>query len=137
MTKQNISLTVDIVVFNIEKNNSVLLIQRKNNPFIKMWALPGGFVDLNESLHSAALRELKEETGIELQTCEQLYAFGNPERDPRGHTVSIAHVGFLDQDLIPLANDDAENAQWFHLDQLPELAFDHKEIIELAISRFL
>lgn len=138
MNKQNILLTVDIVVFNLlENENSVLLIQRKNVPYKKQWALPGGFVEDNEDLEIAALRELKEETGIELPRCEQLYAFGTPGRDPRGHTVSIAHIGFVTQKITPVANDDAGDAQWFNLNQLPDLAFDHQEIINLAISLYL
>jgi 8-oxo-dGTP diphosphatase len=138
MSRQNIFLTVDAVVFCIsEKQTLLLLIQRKNNPFKEQWALPGGFVEDDEDLETAALRELKEETGIILESCKQLYAFGKPGRDPRGRTISIAHVGFVTHKITPMADDDAGDARWFEIDNLPELAFDHRDIINLAISRFL
>lgn len=138
MSKQNIFVTVDTVVF-LEQNNStsVLLIERKNNPFKGLWALPGGFVEDDEDLETAAKRELKEETGIDLASCEQLYTFGEPGRDPRGRTISIAHVGFAKETDQPKAADDAQDAKWFDLTRLPELAFDHRGIINLAISHFL
>ncbi|MEX0995478.1 MAG: NUDIX hydrolase [Flavobacteriaceae bacterium] len=138
MRKQSISVTVDAVVFKKEKTESlIVLIRRKNPPFQDQWALPGGFVENDEDLETAAKRELREETGIDLSSCEQLYTFGKPKRDPRGRTISIVYVGFakpLDQ---PVAADDAKEAKWFAIDKLPELAFDHQEIISLAISRFL
>ncbi len=138
MSGQNIFVTVDAVVF-LEKNNStsVLLIERKNQPFKGQWALPGGFVEDDEDLETAARRELKEETGIDLTSCKQLYSFGEPDRDPRGRTISIAHVGFAKERDEPKAADDAQDVKWFDLTSLPELAFDHREIINLAISRFL
>ncbi|GGD94096.1 NUDIX domain-containing protein [Planktosalinus lacus] len=138
MSSQSIFLTVDTVVFcKSEKQTLLLLIQRKNEPYKEQWALPGGFVEDYEDLETAALRELKEETGVALTSCEQLYAFGKPGRDPRRRTVSIAHVGFVKNKITPRAADDAGDARWFGIDKLPDLAFDHKEIINLAISRFL
>jgi 8-oxo-dGTP diphosphatase len=138
MKKQAINVTVDAVVFKQEEEETfVLLISRKNPPFQNQWALPGGFVEQDEDLETAAKRELKEETGIELSSCEQLYTFGKPDRDPRGRTISIAYVGFANLTDKPKAADDAKEAKWFSIKELPKLAFDHQEIITLAISRFL
>jgi len=138
MRKQAISVTVDTVVFKKESEATlVLLIRRKNPPFQNKWALPGGFVEDHENLETAAKRELKEETGIELSSCEQLYTFGNVGRDPRGRTISVAYVGFSNKSDHPKAADDAKEAKWFEIENLPDLAFDHQEIISLAISRFL
>ncbi|MCR9183716.1 MAG: NUDIX hydrolase [Flavobacteriaceae bacterium] len=138
MKKQSISVTVDAVVFKKEKAQYfTLLIRRKNPPFQNQWALPGGFVENEEDLEAAAKRELKEETGIEISLCKQLYTFGKPQRDPRGRTISIAYVGFAKPSDQPKAADDAKEAKWFEIEKLPKLAFDHQEIINLAISRFL
>ncbi len=137
MNKQSINVTADAVVFKKEKSETfILLIKRKNPPFQNQWALPGGFVENNEDLETAAKRELKEETGIELVSCEQLFTFGTPGRDPRGRTITIAYVGFAKENDKPKAADDAKEAKWFNIKDLPELAFDHQQIIELAISRF-
>lgn len=138
MRKQTIYVTVDTVVFKKSTaETTVLLIRRKNPPFQNQWALPGGFVDNDEDLETAAKRELKEETAIELSSCKQLFTFGKPDRDPRGRTISIVYVGFANENDIPKAADDAKEAQWFSILKLPDLAFDHQEIIDLAISRFL
>ena len=125
------SVTVDLVLFAKNGcNKKILLIERKHEPFKAMWALPGGFIDENEDLYDAACRELKEETGVEDVPLTQFGAFGKPGRDPRGHTVSIAFTATLDNTVETRAGDDASNAKWFSIDNLPELAFDHKEIIE-------
>lgn len=138
MRKQAINVTVDAIVFKIEKIEIiVLLIKRKNPPFQYQWALPGGFVEDDEDLETAARRELKEETGIELNTFEQLYTFGKPGRDPRGRTISIAYVGFYLGSKKPKAADDAKDSRWFSVEKLPKLAFDHAEVIELARKNFL
>jgi 8-oxo-dGTP diphosphatase len=138
MNKQSINVTADAVVFKREKSETfILLIKRKNPPFQNQWALPGGFVENDEDLETAAKRELKEETGIELMACEQLYTFGTPGRDPRARTITIAYVGYAKENDKPKAADDAKEAKWFNIKDLPELAFDHPQIIELAISRFL
>jgi len=127
------AVTVDLILIAGKKSDrKILLIERKNNPFKGMWALPGGFVDENEDLIDAAIRELKEETGVEHVPLTQTGAFGKPGRDPRGHTVSIAFMAVLDDTINVKAGDDAKNAQWFSIDNLPELAFDHKEIVEKA-----
>ncbi len=133
--KRNISVTVDSVVFcKVNNTFKVLLIQRKNEPFKEMWALPGGFVEEGEDLETAAKRELLEETGVVVQSMEQVQAFGKPGRDPRGHTISIAFLSriFEEEELEP--SDDALDAKWMPLEDLLEnkLAFDHDEIINVA-----
>jgi 8-oxo-dGTP diphosphatase len=130
------AVTVDIVVFkNFDSHPEILLIERKNEPFKNMWALPGGFVDKDEDIETAAYRELKEETSIEDINLSQLHTFGKPGRDPRGHTISIVHIGFLKNNNQKIqAGDDAKNLQWFSVDQLPKLAFDHQEIIHYALE---
>ena len=133
-----IFLTVDIVVSKLYNNKTtVLLIKRRNNPFKNFWALPGGFVDENEDLEAAAIRELQEETSIKIESLEQLKAFGKPFRDPRNHTVSVAFLGFVQDETIAIAADDAMEVKWFSIDELPELAFDHDEIINFALTKIL
>ena len=130
------SLTVDAVVFKQEGVNSyVLLIQRKNPPYKEKWALPGGFVDMDETLESAVSRELMEETGISDVEFRQLHAFSSLERDPRGRTVSVVFWGLLPNKKNPVAGDDAADARWFNLNNLPPLAFDHQEILQMAIGK--
>lgn len=135
MKQQKIAVTVDSVVFcKTEKDFKVLLVQRKNDPFKDLWALPGGFVNENEDLETAAIRELKEETGVKVESMEQVKAFGKPNRDPRGHTISIAFLSriYCEEDLTP--SDDAKDAKWFKIEKLldMDLAFDHDEIINVA-----
>jgi 8-oxo-dGTP diphosphatase len=133
-----ISLTVDAVVFGYRKEDglSILLVQRKIEPFIHQWAIPGGFVLENESLEQAVYRELSEETGVHINYLEQLYTFGKPDRDPRGHIVSVAYFGLVNPEgHIVTADTDAENAAWFNVKNLPDLAFDHASIVQLALER--
>ena len=134
-----ILLAVDAVVFGYSKNEgvSVLLIQRKYSPFKDLWALPGGFVLEHESLEAAVQRELEEETGIKVNYLEQLYTFGNPERDPRQRVVSVAYFALVKSSLYQelKASTDAEDVNWFNIKKLPRLAFDHKEIVTKAIER--
>jgi 8-oxo-dGTP diphosphatase len=132
------SLTVDLVIFTVRENSlQVLLIQRRNEPYAGMWALPGGFVELEESLEDAALRELEEETGLRDVYLEQLYTYGNPSRDPRGRVVTVAYFALIPANAIIRAEggDDATRASWFPADDLPPLAFDHAEIISYATRR--
>ena len=127
------ALTVDVALATRESAPRVLLIRRKKDPFAGTWALPGGFVEENEKLVDAARRELREETGLTIAEIEQLYTAGDPDRDPRGWTVSVAYLARVDaDDLTPVAADDAEAVGWFRMDQLPPLAFDHAMILERA-----
>ena len=123
-----IFVTVDVLVIN-KKTNEILLIKRLNEPFKDCWALPGGFVDENEDLEQAARRELFEETNIETAEMTQIGAFGKPNRDPRGHMISVAYQTDLIENQIVKAKDDAKETKWFSLNDLPDLAFDHLEII--------
>ena len=124
-------MTVDVVIF---KEDKILLIQRADEPCRGQWALPGGFVDENEDLSDAAVRELLEETSLQAEKLIQLGAFGKPGRDPRGHTISIAFKGSVKNPQDLRAADDAKAAAWFEIVNLPELAFDHKEIIAQAMK---
>ncbi len=134
-----ISLTVDCVIFGYDSHRrelKALLIQRKNAPYRNYWALPGGFVEKQEALEEAALRELEEETSVKNVFIEQLYTFGSPQRDPRGRVVSVAYFALVNLEEHPIhADSDAQQAAWFRIDQLPPLAFDHADIIQMAITR--
>lgn len=134
MTK--LLVTVDIVLFTIrERQLHVLLIRRLALPFRGGYALPGGFVAENESLDEAAARELCEETGVKKVYLEQLYTFGAPGRDPRGRVVTIAYYALVPNIQTLHSGTDATDAAWFPVDDLPKLAFDHREIIDYACNR--
>ena len=122
------AVTVDAIL--VSKQNSVLLIERGREPFQGNWALPGGFIEMDEELETACLRELLEETGIKVGELRQFKTFGGVYRDPRHRTISIIFYAFTETELIANAGDDAARAQWFPLDQLPELAFDHRLILD-------
>ena len=132
------ALTVDVVIFTLRDSKlNVLLIKRGNEPYQGMWALPGGFVKMEESLEGAACREMEEETGLRDAYLEQLYTYGDPDRDPRGRVVSVAYFALIPADA-PVREDggsDASKAEWRPLDQLPPLAFDHEEIVTYALRR--
>jgi 8-oxo-dGTP diphosphatase len=135
----SIKVAVDAIVFGYSKKEgvSVVLIRRKYPPFQNNWALPGGFVLEDESLEDAVRRELEEETGITVNYLEQLFTFGQPGRDPRQRVISVAYFGLVNtshyQELK--ASTDASHAGWFPIKKLPALAFDHKQILTLAIER--
>jgi 8-oxo-dGTP diphosphatase len=131
------ALTVDAVIFGRSPAGPhVLLIQRARAPYQGAWALPGGFVELDETLEQAALRELEEETGIRLSQLTQLRAFDAVKRDPRERVISVAYAAVVDLAAhSPTGNDDAQEARWFGLHALPELAFDHGEILAYARER--
>lgn len=131
------ALTVDCVVFGFDGAGlQVLLIRRGLEPFLGAWALPGGFVHMEEDLEAAARRELEEETGLKGVFLEQLETFGAPGRDPRGRVVSVAYFALVRPDRNPARGDtDASEAAWFPADKLPELAFDHSAILATALER--
>jgi 8-oxo-dGTP diphosphatase len=122
------AVTVDAIL--VSPLNSVLLIERGRDPFKGKWALPGGFIEMDEELETACQRELEEETGLRVGGLKQFRAFGGVNRDPRHRTISVLFYAFTDGELVANAGDDAAKAQWFPLDQLPELAFDHQQILE-------
>ncbi len=132
------AVTVDVVVFGYDGGPDLrlLLIQRGSDPFRGQWALPGGFVEMEEDLETSALRELEEETGVKDLFVEQLYTFGTPGRDPRGRVISVAYFALVNlTDHPAVASSDAAEAEWYPLNELPELAFDHADIIDKATSR--
>lgn len=123
--------TVDIIVVRGTSSggNEVLLIKRRDEPFKDYWALPGGYVEPNESLEAAAARELKEETNLSGSKLLQFKAFGDPNRDPRGWTITVVFVTRVAKDAEATAGDDAKELRWFDIDQLPSMAFDHGKIL--------
>jgi 8-oxo-dGTP diphosphatase len=130
-------VTVDAVVFSIfDDDLKVLLIKRGRPPFEGRWALPGGFVEIDETLETAAKRELQEETGVANVQLEQLYTFGDPGRDPRGRSISVVYYTLANADRIqPQAATDAADARWFSAFRPPPLAFDHRKILRCAVER--
>ena len=131
------AVTADVALFTIlQERLQVLLIQRGGAPFAGSWALPGGFVEPQECLEDCALRELVEETGVSGVYLEQLYTFGKPDRDPRERVISVAYYGLASMPTVDAkAGSDAAQVAWFEVDQLPQLAFDHAEIIAKARER--
>ena len=129
-------VTVDIVIFTIHSGElRVLLVKRGIPPFVGQFAIPGGFVHEDEDLDQAALRELREETGVSDVYLEQLYSFGNPKRDPRGRVITVAYFALISADRPLKASSDAAEAKWWSLETLPQLAFDHAMILEYALER--
>jgi len=133
------AVTTDIVIFTIRQDQlKVLLIKRALPPFQGEWALPGGFVHIDEDLEAGARRELEEETGVRDVYLEQLFTFGQPNRDPRERVITVAYYALIPSDRIELrAASDAEGVSWFGLDELPELAFDHAAILKMAQQRLV
>ena len=131
------ALTVDCVVFGLDEGElKVLLIERALNPFKGRWALPGGFVRVDETLNEASRRELAEETGLKDIFLEQLYTFGEVKRDPRERVVSVTYYALVKlSDHRAKAATDAANAEWFPVAKVPKLAFDHAEILRAALAR--
>ena len=135
---QNIKTAVDAVVFGYFENRElhILLIKRNIEPFLNSWALPGGLVKNEETLEEAISRELNEETGIITTFIEQLYTFGELNRDPRNRVISVAYLGLVNPKSYNLkASTDASDAQWFSINNLPNLAFDHLTIVTKALER--
>jgi len=134
------AVTVDIILFTFHASDlKVLLIERKNEPFKGKWALPGGFVEMDEDLYEAARRELAEETNVTDVYLEQLYTFGEPDRDPRTRVITVAYFALLSADqsaqLNVQSSSDAGDARWWSIYTLPELAFDHAPILHYALQR--
>lgn len=132
------SLTVDCVVFGLDEDHQlkVMLIKRNLPPFEGEWALPGGFIHIDESLEEAALRELREETGIEEIFLEQLYTFGDVNRDPRERVITVSYYALINLEEHQIeATTDAREAAWFIIDKIPTLAFDHHKILKMALIR--
>lgn len=130
------AVTTDCVVFTKEKEPKVLLIQRGNEPYKGCWAFPGGFMNMEETAEECAVRELKEETGLTVNRIQQIGAYSKVDRDPRGRTISIAYLAIVDAPTAVSGMDDAAKAAWFPLSSLPDLAFDHQDIMTDAIAFF-
>ncbi len=124
------SLAVDGVII---KDNQILLIKRKNDPYKDKWAMPGGFVEYGERTEDAVLREVKEETGLEAKISQLVGVYSDPKRDPRKHVVSITYL-LKDISGTEKGGDDAKEAKWWNINKLPELAFDHQYIINDALK---
>jgi 8-oxo-dGTP diphosphatase len=133
------AVTTDIVIFTVrDQQLKVLLIKRKSAPYKGKWALPGGFVGIDEDLEHSAKRELAEETGVKGVYLEQLYTFGGPKRDPRERVITVAYFALIPSQKQELrAASDAEAVAWFDMDQLPKLAFDHQDILDMAHQRLV
>ena len=131
------AVAVDVILFTIAEGElRVLLIRRDIEPFEGAWALPGGFVHVDESLETAARRELSEEAGVEVRWLEQLYTFGDVSRDPARRVISVCYFALIDASrLIPHAGTDARAVGWCAIDELPALAFDHARIVAYALER--
>ena len=124
------SVAVDGVLI---KDNNILLVKRKFEPFKDYWALPGGFVEYGESVEEAIIREFAEETNLDAHVKNLLNVYSNPSRDPRGHTISVVFI--LQAEGKPISGDDAIDARFFPIANLPKLAFDHNHIIVDAIQK--
>lgn len=128
------SVTADCVVITKESDPQVLLIQRGGEPFKGRWAFPGGFMEMDETTEQCAIRELEEETGLRITEVKQIGAYSKVDRDPRGRTITVAYLARIDAPIDVKGLDDAANAQWFPLSSLPQLAFDHADIMKDAIA---
>lgn len=135
--KDQPAVTVDVLIFTVDEDRlKVALIRRGIPPFQHHWAIPGGFVLFDESLEDAARREVEEEAGVKDVVLEQLYTFGDPDRDPRTRVITVAYYALVPADRIHLsAASDAAEAAWFAVDEVPPLAFDHAEILSRGIAR--
>ena len=128
------AVTADCVVITKDENPKVLLIQRGGEPFKECWAFPGGFMNMDETTEQCAIRELEEETGLKVGGLCQIGAYSKVDRDPRGRTITVAYLALVDSVVEVEGQDDAAKAEWFSLSAIPELAFDHAEIMEDAVE---
>lgn len=127
------AVTADCVVITKEEHPKVLLIQRGADPYKGCWAFPGGFMNMDETTEQCAIRELEEETGLRVSDVHQIGAYSKVDRDPRGRTITVAYLAILNAPVEVKGQDDAANAEWWSLSALPELAFDHADIMWDAI----
>ena len=130
------AVTADCIVITREAEPKVLLIQRGGEPFKGAWAFPGGFIDMDETTEQCAIRELEEETGLRVSDIKQIGAYSKVDRDPRGRTITVAYLTIIDKPIAVTGQDDAANAEWWPVDALPPLAFDHDEIMADAMELF-
>ena len=130
------AVTADCVVITKEEQPKVLLIQRGADPYKGSWAFPGGFMNMDETTEQWAIRELEEETGRRVSNVHQICAYSKVDRDPRGRTITVAYLAIIDKPVQVTGQDDAANAEWFPLSALPELAFDHAEIMRDAVKAY-
>jgi 8-oxo-dGTP diphosphatase len=128
------AVTADCVVITKETEPKVLLIQRGNDPYKGCWAFPGGFMEMDETAEQCAKRELEEETGLKIEYLRQLGAYSKVGRDPRGRTITIAYLAYIDIPQAVVGQDDATKAEWWSINALPPLAFDHDEIMQDALK---
>ena len=130
------AVTADCIVMTREPEPQVLLIQRGHEPFKGCWAFPGGFMNMDETTEQCAIRELEEETGLKVNNLHQVGAYSKVDRDPRGRTVTVAYLAIIEVPVEVWGQDDAAKAQWFLINALPPLAFDHEEILKDAIALY-
>ena len=130
------AVTADCIVITKEAEPKVLLIQRGDQPFRGCWAFPGGFMNMDETTEQCAIRELEEETGLKLDIMHQIGAYSKVDRDPRGRTITVAYLAIIDKPVQVNGQDDAAKAEWFPINNLPHLAFDHQEIMTDAKLKF-
>ena len=130
------AVTADCIVITKEAEPKVLLIERGDEPFKGCWAFPGGFMNMDETTEQCAIRELEEETGLKVSEVHQIGAYSKVDRDPRGRTVTVAYLAIIDAPMVVKGQDDAAKALWLPLSALPELAFDHDEIMQDAIKKY-
>ena len=130
------AVTADCVVMTTEATPHVLLVERGFEPFKGRWAFPGGFMNMDETVEQCAIRELEEETGLKISSIHQIGAYSKVDRDPRGRTITVAYLATIDAPAKVRGQDDAAKAEWFPIDALPPLAFDHDDIMKDALSLF-
>lgn len=128
------AVTADVAVITTEQEPKVLLIQRGNEPYKGHWAFPGGFMDMDETTEQCAIRELEEETGLQISEVKQIGAYSKVDRDPRGRTITVAYIARIANAEKVNGHDDAAKAEWFPINNLPPLAFDHEDIMKDAIE---
>ena len=130
------AVTADCIVITREATPEVLLIQRGIDPYKGRWAFPGGFMNMDETTEQCAIRELEEETGLRVLDVHQIGAYSKVDRDPRGRTITVAYLAIIDEPIAVTGQDDAAKAEWFPIDALPPLAFDHEDIIRDVIRSY-